>query len=87
HAAALRFEPIVTVYLESPGSALPAPMVALHESAEQPAQFAFDLGQLGHAPGRFAFVISGAAPWVARGLDATAAAVLAQAQAVLAWRS
>lgn len=86
-AAALRFEPIVTVYLESPGSALPAPMVALHESAEQPAQFAFDLGQLGHAPGRFAFVISGAAPWVARGLDATAAAVLAQAQAALAWRS
>jgi len=32
-------------------------------------------------------VISGAAPWVARGLEATGAAVLAQAQAALAWRS
>ncbi|QPF74945.1 NAD(P)-binding protein [Roseateles sp. DAIF2] len=86
-ARALRFEPIVTVYLESPGSALPAPMLALHESAEAPAQFVFDLGQLGHAPGRFAFVISGAAPWIERGLEAAGAAVLAQAQQALHWRS
>lgn len=43
----------------------------------------FDLGQLGGAPGRFAFVVSGAAGWVARG--GCGEAVLAQAQAVLAW--
>ena len=85
-ARALRFEPIVTVYLESPGSALPAPMLALHEGAAAPAQFAFDLGQLGHAPGCFAFVISGAAPWIERGLDAIGAAVLAQARQALRWQ-
>lgn len=45
-----------------------------------PAQFAFDLGQLGAARGRLAFVVSGAAPWVARGRDALAAATLAQAR-------
>jgi squalene-associated FAD-dependent desaturase len=89
-ARELRFEPIVTVYLESPGSALPAPMLALHESADAPAQFVFDLGQIsgsGHAPGRFAFVISGAAPWIERGLDAAGAAVLAQARQALRWHS
>ncbi|MDE1948900.1 MAG: phytoene dehydrogenase, partial [Burkholderiales bacterium] len=31
----------------------------------------------------FSFVVSGAAPWVERGLDATAAAVLAQARPLL----
>ncbi|MCU7371519.1 hydroxysqualene dehydroxylase HpnE [Paucibacter sp. O1-1] len=86
-ARGLRFEPIVTVYLESPGSALPAPMLALHEGPEAPAQFVFDLGQLGHASGRFAFVISGAAPWIERGLEAAGSAVLAQALAVLRWHS
>lgn len=34
-------------------------------------------------PGLFAFVVSGAAPWVAQGMDATGAALLAQARAVL----
>lgn len=85
--AAFEFQPIITVYLESPGSALPAPMVALHESADEPAQFAFDLGQLAHRPGLFSFVISGAAPWVDRGLDAAAEATLAQARRVLTWQS
>jgi squalene-associated FAD-dependent desaturase len=86
-ARALRFEPIVTVYLQSPGSALPAPMLALHEGPASPAQFVFDLGQLGHGPGLFAFVISGAAPWVERGLETAGAAVLAQARQVLRWHS
>ncbi len=84
-ASALRYQPIVTVYLLSPGSRLPAAMVALQESAEAPAQFAFDLGQLGHAPGLFAFVISGAAPWVERGLPETGEATLRQALAEFTW--
>jgi squalene-associated FAD-dependent desaturase len=82
-AQALRFEPIITVYLHSPGSTLPAPMLALREGPNAPAQFVFDHGQLGGAPGRFAFVVSGAAPWVARG--GCAQAVLAQAMRELRW--
>lgn len=85
--AAFEFQPIITVYLDSPGSSLPAPMVALHESADEPAQFAFDLGQLAQRPGLFSFVISGAAPWVARGLEATGNATLAQARRVLTWHT
>ena len=53
-------------------------MTALVESDTAPAQFAFDHGALGGIPGRFAFVISGAAPWVARGREATAQATLAR---------
>ena len=34
-------------------------------------------------PGLFAFVVSGAAPWVAQGMEATGAALLAQARSVL----
>ncbi|RZL37940.1 MAG: FAD-binding protein [Rubrivivax sp.] len=82
-AGGLRFEPIITVYLHSAGSALPAPMLALREGPDAPAQFVFDHGQLGGAPGRFAFVVSGAAPWVERG--GCAQAVLAQAQRELRW--
>ncbi|WP_431263126.1 hydroxysqualene dehydroxylase [Roseateles chitinivorans] len=84
-AGAFEFQPIVTVYLESTGSALPAPMVALRESSTAPAQFAFDLGQLGQQEGLFSLVVSGAAPWVARGLDITGAAALAQAQQHFQW--
>lgn len=79
-AAALRFEPIITVYTRLAGARLPAPMLALAETAEAPAQFVFDHGQLGGPAGQMAFVISGAAPWVQRGLEATAQAVLAQAR-------
>lgn len=80
-AAALPYEPIVTVYLDSPGSRLAAPMVALRsDDRSAPAQFAFDHGRLGATPGRFAFVVSGAAPWVGQGRDAIAAAILAQAR-------
>ncbi len=78
-AAALRYEPIVTVYLQCAGARLAWPMVALHAGAELPAQFAFDLGALDGPRGVFAFVISGAREWVDRGLHATAAATLAQA--------
>lgn len=82
-ARALRFEPIITVYLHSRGTALPAPMMALRDGPEAPAQFVFDHGQLGASPGRFAFVVSGAAPWVERG--GCAEAVLAQALRELQW--
>jgi len=83
-AQALRYEPIVTVYLRCPGARLPAPMTALiagseAEGLQAPAQFAFDHGALGGAAGVFAFVISGARRWVDAGLDVTGAAVLQQA--------
>jgi squalene-associated FAD-dependent desaturase len=80
-AAALRYEPIVTVYLQCPGARLMQPMTALHAHPAAPAQFAFDLGALGGLPGVFAFVVSGASDWVDRGLQATVTATLAQAQA------
>jgi squalene-associated FAD-dependent desaturase len=80
-AAALHYEPIVTVYLQCPGARLALPMLALHAGADAPAQFVFDLGALDGPDGVFAFVISGARDWVDRGLDATAQATLAQALA------
>ncbi|MCW5663177.1 MAG: hydroxysqualene dehydroxylase HpnE [Piscinibacter sp.] len=82
-AAALRYEPIITVYLRSEGTRLPEPMLALPSDAESPAQFVFDRGQLGGPPGLLAFVISGAQPWVERGLPATLAATQAQAGRLL----
>jgi squalene-associated FAD-dependent desaturase len=78
-AAALRYEPIVTVYLRCPGARLPEPMTALVDGADAPAQFAFDHGAVGATPGVFAFVISGARRWVDAGAEATAAATLGQA--------
>lgn len=80
-AAALRYEPIVTVYLRCAGARLAAPMMALRADDTAPAQFVFDLGELGGAAGVFAFVVSGAGDWVARGLDTIAGATLAQARA------
>jgi len=62
---------------------LPEPMLALSSDPQFPAQFVFDRGQLGGPPGLLAFVISGAQPWVDRGLDATTDATLAQARAQL----
>lgn len=82
-AAALRYEPIVTVYLRSPGTRLPEAMLALPSDAQAPAQFVFDRGQLGGPGGLLAFVISGAAGWVERGADATLQATLAQARQTL----
>jgi len=82
-AADLRYEPIVTVYLRSEGARLPEPMLALRADADAPAQFVFDRGQLGGAPGLLAFVISGAQAWVEAGQPATLQATLNQARAVL----
>ncbi|MEQ1683502.1 MAG: hydroxysqualene dehydroxylase HpnE [Burkholderiaceae bacterium] len=82
-AAALRYEPIVTVYLRSEGARLPEPMLALRADADAPAQFVFDRGQLGGPPGLMAFVISGAQAWVEAGQPATLRATLNQARAVL----
>ena len=83
-AAALRYEPIVTVYARSAGTRLPEPMLLLPTEDGRPAQFVFDRGQLGGPAGLLAFVISGAETWVGRGLAATEAATLAQARAELA---
>ncbi len=82
-AAGLRYEPIVTVYLRSMGTRLAQAMTVLVCDAAAPAQFVFDLGAIdggGPRAGVFAFVISGASEWVERGLNASAAAVMQQAQ-------
>ena len=82
-ASDLRYEPIVTVYLRSVGTTLPAPMLALLSDADSPAQFVFDHGQLGGPEGLLAFVISGAKRWIDAGGQATLAAAIAQAQRAL----
>lgn len=90
-AAALDYQPIVTVWLQAGGAGLARPMIALAADAQHsPAQFVFDLDRCaggsapadtaGRLPGLLAFVVSGAAPWVERGLPATIEAVQAQAQ-------
>lgn len=76
----LQYEPIATVYAR--GEGLPRAMLALPtlgDPAASPAQFVFDRGRLDGPSGLLAFVISGAAPWVARGLEATRRAVVRQA--------
>ena len=83
-ADALAYEPIVTVYVRSAGTVLPAPMVALRDGPGAPAQFAFDRGQLGGPAGQMAFVISSARAWVEAGLDATVETTLQQARGALA---
>ena len=86
-ARSLRYEPIVTVYAQSDGTSLPCPMLMLPSNADRhPAQFVFDHGALGGRPGLLAFVISGAAAWVERGMDATRDAVLDQAREQLETR-
>ncbi|WP_426307394.1 hydroxysqualene dehydroxylase HpnE [Acidovorax facilis] len=57
-AAALRFEAITTVYAHALGARLPLPMLALRNTAERPAQFVFDRGQLDGTHGLLAFVVS-----------------------------
>jgi len=84
-AGSLAYEPIVTVYARSPGALLPAKMLMLPSNErDAPAQFVFDLGQLGGPPGLLAFVISGARPWIDYGIDVTERLTLAQGQALLA---
>jgi len=82
-AAALRYEPIATVYLRRREHPLPSPMVALRSTAQEPAQFAFDLELLGQHAGLVAFVVSGARDWLDRGLPDLAATVQCQAGRVL----
>ncbi|MBX3618383.1 MAG: hydroxysqualene dehydroxylase HpnE [Rhizobacter sp.] len=80
-AAALRYEPIVTVYAGlPPGTRLPHAMMALRSDPRRPAQFAFDLGQLGGPDNVVALVVSGAAEWVAKGAAAIESAALDQAR-------
>ncbi|MGF6211390.1 hydroxysqualene dehydroxylase HpnE [Comamonas sp. 4034] len=60
---ALEHTAIATVYAWNPatppsGHSLPAPLLALRNTAEHPAQFVFDRGQLGGPAGLLAFVIS-----------------------------
>jgi len=76
---ALRFEAITTVYARSPTATLPQPMLALRSSADAPAQFVFDRGQLGGPAGLLAFVVS-ASPGEGARLQTQ---VLAQARAQL----
>jgi hydroxysqualene dehydroxylase len=83
-AAALRHEPIVTVYARSAGCSLPEPLLALASDPGRPAQFVFDRGRLGGEAGLLGFVISGASAWVERGAAATEQATLAQAREALA---
>ena len=83
-AAALHHEPIVTVYARAAGARLPDAMLGLATDDERPAQFVFDRGRLGGPPGLLAFVVSGAAPWLERGLAETERATLAQARRDLA---
>jgi len=54
----LQHEPIATVYALAPGARLSQPMLALRSGKGHPAQFVFDRGQLGGAPGLLAFVVS-----------------------------
>lgn len=76
---ALHHEAIATVYAWAPQASLPQAMLALRSSAQQPAQFVFDRGQLGGPAGLLAFVVS-----AAQGERANLQTqVLAQAQAQL----
>ena len=54
----LQYEALTTVYAHAPGARLAQPMLALPTTAEAPAQFVFDRGQLGGPAGLLAFVIS-----------------------------
>jgi len=57
-ADALRFEAITTVYAHGAGARLAQPMLALRNTADHPAQFVFDRGQLDGLRGVLAFVVS-----------------------------
>ena len=85
-AAALPYTAITTVYALATDQRLAAPMLALHGSAEAPAQFAFDRGQLQPddpaAQGVLAFVVSASDGE----REAVQAAVLRQAAAQLGLR-
>ncbi|HOW50104.1 MAG TPA: FAD-dependent oxidoreductase, partial [Rubrivivax sp.] len=71
------------VYLHSAAGGLVHPITALPAGADAPAQFAFDLGALAGRMGISAWVVSGAAEWLAQGLPVLAEQVRRQAAAVL----
>ena len=75
-AQALQHLPIATVYAWGAQAQLAHPLLALRNSAQEPAQFAFDRGQLGGPKGLLAFVVSAAQG----GRAALQDAVLAQAR-------
>lgn len=79
-ADALRFTAITTVYAHASGACLRQPMLALRSTADYPAQFVFDRGQLDGTQGLLAFVVSASAGGRAR----TEHQVLQQAAAQLA---
>ena len=81
-AAALRYEPIATVYPQRPAP-LPAPMLAPAQRRRHAGPVRFDRGQLGGPGGLLAFVISGAAIGSIAVCAAASAAALAQAAAQL----
>jgi hypothetical protein len=79
----LCYEPIITAYLADARLRLPRPMLALTTGNDAPAQFVFDLGAISGTSARhgcFAFVISGAGPWVSAGRAAGVQALLRQAR-------
>lgn len=80
-AQALRFEAITTVYAWQAGARLNAPMVALRSGPQQPAQFAFDRGQLGGPAGLLALVASASAS----DRSTVQAQALTQAREQLGW--
>jgi predicted NAD/FAD-dependent oxidoreductase len=57
-ARGLQHEALTTVYAYAPDARLGQPMLALHATASEPAQFVLDRGQLGGPTGLLAFVIS-----------------------------
>jgi predicted NAD/FAD-dependent oxidoreductase len=76
---ALQHEAITTVYAWGQGARLSKPMLALRSDGRQPAQFAFDRGQLGGPEGLIALVVSASVGE----RDTLQTQVLAQAQAQL----
>ena len=76
---ALQFEAIATVYAWSPTATLRQPMLSLHSTPWEPAQFVFDRGQLGGQAGLLAFVVSASEA----DRDTLQRQVLAQAQSQL----
>ncbi|MBS0451774.1 MAG: FAD-dependent oxidoreductase [Proteobacteria bacterium] len=78
-AEGLRYEAIATVYAQGAQRLLPAPMVALRNGPQAPAQFVFDRSLLGGPQGLLAFVVS--ASTASR--EQLQAQVLAQAAAQL----
>ena len=79
-AAGFCYEPIATVWVLAPGMHWPQPMTSFtaRNGVAAPAQFGFDLGQLGGEAGLFALVISGARAWTELGHGAIVNAVMQQ---------